>query len=237
VPILLLIWQYGLPLTNIPNYILPLPSEILYALWDARDLWMNHVIATWSEALIGLLIAALLSFMLAIPMHWFVSVRKTMYPLLVISQTIPILAISPLFIIWFDYSIWSKVAVVVLWTFFPLIINLNDGLRNVPHERLEILKSLGANRWQQFRYVEFPHVIPLFFSGLQLAAVYSIAGATVGEWLGASEGLGFFARRASNNLQVDLLFAAVLLLCLMGMVMFFVVKWTSNRFLFWQNKN
>jgi putative hydroxymethylpyrimidine transport system permease protein len=169
-------------------------------------------------------------------MHLNKHLQAYLYPYIVATQTIPIIAISPLFIVWFDYSIWSKVAVVVLWCFFPIVVSIMDGFRSVSLEKKEMLLSLGASRWTLFRFLEFPTVLPYFFSGLQMAGAYAVIGATVGEWLGAEKGLGFLARRASANLQTELLFVAVFVLCIMGITMFYFFKWLAHRTINWQNK-
>jgi putative hydroxymethylpyrimidine transport system permease protein len=226
----LLVWELMVRISDIAPYILPPPSDVLIAMWDARDLWGQHIWMTWSEAMLGLAISVLIAFLMSVAMLRSLQLRKALYPLLIVSQTIPLIAISPIFIIWFDYTIWSKVAVAVLWSFFPIVISLNEGFRSVSPERREMMISLGASRFQIFRLLEWPTALPSFFAGLQMAAAYAVIGATVGEWLGAERGLGFFARRASNNMQTDLLFASVLILCVMGLLMVYAVKYMKRGF-------
>jgi putative hydroxymethylpyrimidine transport system permease protein len=228
---LLVAWELLVSALNVAPYILPAPSELFVAMWEARSLWPKHIWMTLSEALIGLVISVVLAVGLSVTMLRSFTAHKVLYPLLIISQTIPLIAISPIFIIWFDYTIWSKVAVAILWSFFPIVISLNEGFRNVSLERREMMISLGATRWQMFRFLEWPSALPSFFAGLQMAAAYSVIGATVGEWLGAESGLGFFARRASNNMQTDLLFAAVVMLCVLGLVMVYAVKMLERVFI------
>jgi putative hydroxymethylpyrimidine transport system permease protein len=227
------IWELIVRFFSIKSFVLPAPTAIFSEMWNVRDVWWQHIWMTFSEAMIGLLIAVVVAWVLAISMHRYIILEKMMYPMIVASQTIPIMAISPIFIIWFDYTIWSKVAVVVLWTFFPMVISLNDGFRSVSRQQRSMLRSLGATWWQTFRLLELPQALPIFFNGLQMAAAFSVIGATVGEWLGAEQGLGFFARRASNNLQTELLFAAVILLSLMGIGMFYMMKWLGKKIAPW----
>ncbi len=226
----LLVWELMVRIFDIAPYILPPPSDVLIAMWDARDLWGQHIWMTWSEAMLGLAISMLIAFLMSVAMLRSLQLRKALYPLLIVSQTIPLIAISPIFIIWFDYTIWSKVAVAVLWSFFPIVISLNEGFRSVSPERREMMISLGASRLQIFRLLEWPTALPSFFAGLKMAAAYAVIGATVGEWLGAERGLGFFARRASNNMQTDLLFASVFILCVMGLLMVYAVKYMKRGF-------
>jgi putative hydroxymethylpyrimidine transport system permease protein len=142
---LLVAWELLVSALNVAPYILPAPSELFVAMWEARSLWPKHIWMTLSEALIGLVISVVLAVGLSVTMLRSITAHKVLYPLLIISQTIPLIAISPIFIIWFDYTIWSKVAVAILWSFFPIVISLNEGFRNVSLERREMMISLGAN--------------------------------------------------------------------------------------------
>jgi putative hydroxymethylpyrimidine transport system permease protein len=229
--LVLIFWQLAVYVLHLPHYLLPAPTEIARAMWETRAVWPRHLWVTLVEAVIGLSIAVAFAVGLAVVMHQFERFRMTVYPLIIVSQTIPIMAISPIFIVWFDYTIWSKVAVVVLWTFFPLVINLNDGFRSVKPEQRDMLRSLGANRRQLFFWLEWPHALNSFFSGLKMAAAFSVVGATVGEWLGAEEGLGFFTRRASNNMQIDVLFVGVILLSILGLLLFYAAHRCAQLFL------
>jgi putative hydroxymethylpyrimidine transport system permease protein len=224
-------WEAAVRALHIPHYLLPAPSEIARAGWETRHIWPRHLWVTCAEAVLGLAISAILAIILAVSMHHFARFRQAVYPLVIVSQTIPIMAISPIFIVWFEYTIWSKVAVVVLWTFFPLVINLNDGFRAVRPAQADMLRSLGANRRQLFFWLEWPHALSAFFSALKMAAAFSVVGATVGEWLGAEAGLGFFTRRASNNMQIDLLFVGVVLLSALGLLLFYLAHWSATFYL------
>jgi putative hydroxymethylpyrimidine transport system permease protein len=164
-------------------------------------------------------------------MHFSRPLEKVLYPFLVISQTIPLIAISPIFIMWFGYSIWSKIAVTILTAFFPIVVSTYDGLKSGGAEYRELLLTMGANRWDLFKKIQVPLGLPIFLSGLKMSVVYCVVGATVGEWLGASEGLGYFSRRMSGNLQADAVFAAVFLLSLMGIVLFLLIGLLEKKLL------
>ncbi|MEW9669276.1 ABC transporter permease [Ammoniphilus sp. 3BR4] len=159
--------------------------------------------------------------------------EKVLYPIVIASQTVPIVALSPILIMWFGYSIWGKVAVTILISFFPIVVNTVDGLRATDREWVQLMKTMGANGRQIFLKLQVPQALPSFFSGLKVAATVSVIGATIGEWLGASEGLGFFSRRASNNLQADLLFASVFLLSLAGFALFLWIQWLEKKTIPW----
>jgi len=218
---LLLIWQWIAHLGLIPPYILPSPSSIALALLeDSRLLLGKHLLATLKEVALGFLFSIVLGVALAVGMNTFRILKKALYPFVVISQTIPLIALSPIFIMWFGYTIWSKVAVVFLTSFFPIVVNTYDGLRKSNHEYNDLLLTMGATRWGIFQKIQIPIALPSFFSGLKLSIVYCVVGATIGEWLGGSKGLGYYSRRMSSNLNADSMFASVFLLSLIGILLF-----------------
>jgi putative hydroxymethylpyrimidine transport system permease protein len=221
---LLVAWQWIVHLGFVPAFILPTPTAIGGALIeDSRLLLGQHLLATLREALLGFLFSVVGGAALAAAMHAFRMLEKALYPFIVISQTIPLIALSPILILWFGYSIWSKVAVVFLTAFFPIVVSTYDGLSKGDREYRELLLTMGATRWDIFRKIQIPVALPSFFSGLKLSVVYSVVGATIGEWLGGSEGLGYYSRRMSGNLNTDSMFASVFLLSLIGIILFAVV--------------
>lgn len=218
------IWEWVVQRGMIPSFILPSPTAIWKSFMENRQLLLEvHLLATLKEVLIGFGISVTGGVLLGISMHFSKTLEKALYPFLVISQTIPIIAISPIFIMWFGYSIWSKIAVTILTAFFPIVVSTYDGLKIGGEEYQELLMTMGANRWDTFKKVKIPMALPVFLSGLKMSVVYCVIGATIGEWLGASEGLGYFSRRMSGNLQADAVFAAIFLLSLLGIVLFLLV--------------
>ncbi|MGM0714226.1 ABC transporter permease [Brevibacillus parabrevis] len=217
-------WEAVCRIFAVPPFILPPPSTVVVALWDLRESLLGvHLWATLKEVLLGLSVSIVFGVLLAFAMSMSKLIERLVYPYIVISQTIPIIALSPVFILWFGYDLSGKIAVTILFTFFPIVVNTYDGLRSTDQEMLQLIKTMGANRWQIFTKLQLPSCLPHFFSGLKVAATYSVAGATIGEWLGASEGLGYFGRRASGNFQAPALFASVLLLSVLGMILFWLV--------------
>jgi len=230
--LLLLGWELLCRLLAIPPFILPPPSAVLVSLWELRDLLLGlHLWTTLGEVLLGLACSLVFAVLLALAMNFWRPVERIIYPYIVISQTIPIIALSPIFILWFGYSLSGKIAITILFTFFPIVVGAYDGLRSADREMVELLKTMGATRWQIFCKLQIPAALPSFFSGLKVAATYSVAGATIGEWLGASAGLGYFGRRASGNFQAPALFASVLLLSCIGMLLFRLVAYIERRVL------
>src|SRR3954471_11712364 len=222
--LLVSIWEIVVKRGIIPAFILPAPSSVWSSLMDNRELLFGeHLPATLNEVLIGFAISVSCGTLLGVGMHFFRPLEKVLYPFLVISQTIPLIAISPIFIMWFGYSIWSKIAVTILTAFFPIVVSTYDGLKSGGSEYRELLLTMGANRWTIFKKIQIPMALPAIFSGLKLSVVYCVVGATIGEWLGASEGLGYFSRRMSGNLQADSVFASIFLLSMLGIVLFLFI--------------
>lgn len=232
VVLLISLWEWVVRNGFIPSFILPSPSSIWKSLMENRQLLLEqHLPATLKEVMIGFVLSLIGGVILGVGMHFSRALEKVLYPFLVISQTVPLIAISPIFIMWFGYSIWSKIAVTILTAFFPIVVSTYDGLKVGGEEYRELLLTMGANRWQIFKKIQVPLALPTFFSGLKMSVVYCVVGATIGEWLGASEGLGYFSRRMSGNLQADAVFAAIFLLSLLGIILFLLIGFIEKQLL------
>ena len=217
---LLIIWQIVVDGNIVERYMLPSPKDILTTLFEILPTIKQHIYITLKEAMIGFAIAIVLALILAILMDSIKVIRKAIYPILVVSQTIPIIALAPLFAMWFGYGTLPKVIVVVLVCFFPIVISLMDGLDSVDKDMVNLLKSMGANKLQIFRAVKFPASLVNFFSGLRIAATYSIMGAVIGEWLGGSEGLGIYMLRVKKAYALDKVFVVILIIVVLSMALF-----------------
>lgn len=218
-------WEWVVLKRIVPPFILPAPTAIWDSFVENRELLLTeHLPATLKEVVIGFGISLVGGLLLGVSMHFFRKVEKILYPFLVISQTIPLIALSPIFIMWFGYTIWSKIAVTILIAFFPIVVSTYDGLKAGGTEYQDLLRTMGASRWTIFQKVQLPMALPSILSGLKMAVVYAVVGATIGEWLGASEGLGYFSRRMSGNLQADAVFAAIVLLSLLGILLFCIIS-------------
>lgn len=219
--LILALWEWLVRSGTVPAFIVPAPSSALAALIHNRGLLFGtHLPVTLAEAALGFALSVLLGTGLGTWMHMSRTVERAVYPFVIISQTLPLIALSPIFIMWFGYSIWSKVAVVILTAFFPVVVGTYDGLRTGGQAYSDLLRTMGASRIQLLMKLQVPLALPSFFSGLKLCVVYCVIGATIGEWLGGSSGLGYYSRRMAGNLQSDALFAAVLLLSLLGLALF-----------------
>ena len=219
---LLILWQAGAMGLD-AAYILPSPTQILAKLWELRDvLFTVHLPATMLVTAIGLGISL---------------VRKMIYPIVVVSQTIPTTAIAPLFVLWFGYGIWSKVLVTVLITFFPITITVYDGLRSAKTEMAELLETYGATKKDIFLKIKVPCALPYFFSAVKMAVPMSIIGAAIGEWLGAKSGLGYFSRRMMTQLDGAGVFAPIVLLSAAAILAVAVVNLLEKRFVRWRGES
>lgn len=218
--LLLVLWELIARWGSIPEWILPGPLRILETFGETLPLMLKHAKITVIECLLGFAAAIILAFIIAFLMDELPLVRRTLYPLLITSQTVPIVSVAPLFIIWFGYGILPKILVVILVCFFPVAVSLLGGLAAVDREYLELFRSMGASRLAVFRMVKLPLALPAFFSGLKISASYSVMGAVIGEWLGAKEGLGTYLTLSQRSFRVDRVFAAILAITVLSLILF-----------------
>ena len=234
---LLIFWQAAAMGVN-AAYILPSPIQILQKLWELREpLFMAHLPATMSVVAIGLVISIVLGLGLAVLMDANDTARRALYPLIIASQTIPTTALAPLFVLWFGYSIWGKVLVTVLITFFPITITVYDGLRSAKTEMAELLETYGATKKDIFLKIKVPCALPYFFSAVKMAVPMSIIGAAIGEWLGAKSGLGYFSRRMMTQLDGAGVFAPIVLLSAAAILAVAIVNLLEKRFVRWRGES
>jgi ABC-type nitrate/sulfonate/bicarbonate transport system permease component len=226
-------WQCATWLWRIEAYLLPSPSRIVQAGLQARGVLVHHVQQTLRETLAGFGLALVGGLLLALAIDLSSLLRRTLYPVLVISQTVPIMAIAPLLVIWLGYTIWPKIIVVALVCFFPIVVTAADGLQSADPELLALLQTMGASRGQVFLKVRVPGALPAVFSGIKIAITYSVIGAIIGEWVGASRGLGVFMLRASNSFRTDWVFAAIAISSLLSILLFLGVTLIERLALPW----
>ena len=231
--LLLMLWQAA-AMGMSAAYILPSPVQVLVRLWELRrPLFTAHLPATMTIVGIGLAISIVLGLALAILMDCSPVAEKALYPLIIASQTIPTTALAPLFVLWFGYSVWSKVLVTVLITFFPMAITVFDGFKSVKTEMKELMLTFGASQRQIFLKLKLPAVLPYFFSALKMAVPLSVIGAAIGEWLGAQSGLGYFSRRMMTQLDGAGVFAPILLLSVAAILLVAVIAALERRIVTW----
>ena len=234
--LLILLWQAAAMIIH-AAYILPFPVQILQKLWELREiLFMVHLPATMGVTFLGLLISVVLGLFLAVIMDLNEKIENALYPLIIASQTIPTTAIAPLFILWFGYSIWSKVLVTILITFFPITIAVYDGFKSTKREMEELMITYGAGKRDIFIKLKLPSALPSFFSAIKMAVPLSIIGAAIAEWLGAQSGLGYFSKRMMTQLDGAGVFAPIVLLSAVAMITVFIIGRIEKRVIKWRKE-
>lgn len=229
--LLISFWEVFVATTHISNQILPSPSAIFWAFIRNWGIMLPHIQQTLLETLIGIVAAILLGVTIAVLLDLSPWIRRSIYPLLITSQTIPIIALAPLLLIWLGFDIWSKVVVVTLFCFFPIAINMADGFARVDPDFLTLFKSMDASYFATMRHLKFPSALPAFFSGLKIAATYSITGAMVGEYVGAEKGLGIFIQTSTNSYAITLVFATIFVTSILSLVLFALVLMLEKFFI------
>jgi ABC-type nitrate/sulfonate/bicarbonate transport system permease component len=219
---------------NLEDFLVPAPSEIAETLWEDRSLLAEHAWVTLQEVLLGFLCATVAGLGFAVLLHLSGSLRRAIYPLLVASQTIPIIVVAPILVIWFGFGIGPKLAIIALICFFPITVNTLDGLRSVDPDAVKMMRTLDARRWQIFRRVEAPTALPYAFSGAKIAVAVAVIGAVFGEWSGSSEGLGYLMQRDNSSLETARLWASVVVLSSMAIALFGALALLERRLVWWR---
>ncbi len=230
----LALWQFAATNLKIAFWILPSPAKVLSVFTHKPDLLLFHLRFTLAATISGFGISILLGMLTAVLMDCFKLLKLSLYPYMVISQTIPVIAIAPLLILWFGYGISSKIFTVILTCFFPIALNFYDGLSGVNVEQIRLLKSMGASGWKIFRYLKLPAAMPNLFTGLKLSATYSVMGAIIGEWLGGNGGLGIYMTRATKSFDTQVVFAVILLIVFLSMALFLLISAAERILLKWK---
>lgn len=234
---LMLIWELAARAVGLPAYVLPAPSAIALALTENFSLLISHAGVTLKAVLGGLALAITISVLLAVAMDRWIFLKQALYPVLVISQAIPIFALAPLMLIWFGVGLLPKILIVALVCFFPLAVNLVDGFSQVDPETLDLMQTMRADRWMILRSVQLPSALPYFFSGLKIAATYSVLGAIIGEWLGARAGLGIYMLRAMNSFRTADVFASIIVVIVLSLTFFKLVELAGWLLMPWKREN
>lgn len=229
-----LLWQVIVDVKNVPAYIVPSPTSIVKTLVSDFKVIMDNTKVTIYESIVGFVISIILSFVLAVLMDSFKIVRKSLYPILVISQTIPTIAIAPLFIIWFGFGPMPKIIVVVITCFFPIVISLIDGFEKVDRDYINLFRTMKASRLQTFYHLKLPYAMVNLFSGLKIAATYMVMASVIGEWLGGDSGIGVYMVRAKSAYALDKVFAAIIVIVLISIIIIYIIDFISKRLIHWK---
>jgi len=232
---LFIAWQLLVSISDVPPYILPAPLAVFVAFFRQPALFAHHAVITALEILLGLLFGFLLGTGCALFMSYFRPAQRWLLPVLVISQAIPVFALAPILVLWLGYGLASKVAMATLIIFFPVTASFYDGLRQTDTGWIDLAITMNASRWSILRHVRLPAAMPALGSGLRVAAAVAPIGAIVGEWVGSGAGLGYLMLHANARVQVDIMFAALLLLSFMAVGLYFAVDVAMHRLIRWRN--
>lgn len=230
---LIVLWQLAVYVLSIPEYLLPGPIVVIAEIFKEWHLLCQNALVTLYETGMGFLLAVIVAIPISVAVVWWRPVEKTLMPLMVFLQTIPKVAIAPLFIIWFGFGHFPKILISFLLAYFPIVIEMITGLRDIEEEVMDLAKSMSATSLQTFVKIRIPNSLPYLFSGLKLGALLSLVGAVIGEFLGSMEGLGYLVIYANDRLDTTLLFADLVLLLLLGKVLFSVVEWLERYAISW----
>ena len=227
----LVIWEVLVKLLDVQEWLLPPVSNILAELVGDPTLFVRHAWVTAQEIIVGFLVSATFGLVMATAMFWSRLIERSFYPFLIASQTVPVFTLAPLLVIWTGTGLTPKVVIVVLFTFFPITISLMTGFRSVDPDMVAMFRTLGATRRQMFAKLYFPSSLPFLFAGLKVAAVVSVIGAVIGEWIGSGAGLGWLIKISGSRYQTDVVFAAIFTLSVMASLMFLAIAATQSRML------
>lgn len=227
--IALLAWEGAVYVFKTPEYLLPAPSGVFMALIDSFPLLMRHTTVTLLEVVSGFLASLVLSIVISLLMVKYKTLYRIMWPYMIVSQTIPLYVLAPLFMIWFGFGILPKILIVVLICFFPITVGLVQGLTSTEPELDELLIIMRATPRQILWKVKVPQALPQFFSGLKIAAAYSVTGAVLSEWAGAKEGLGIYLTRAMTTFKTAALFADVFIIIILSLGIFFLISFIEKK--------
>lgn len=231
---LVVAWDLVVRLRDIQPYLLPGPGRVWEAFLEVRGVLPGHIRTTLTNALLGLLVACIAGAATASLLAGFAPVRRAVYPLLVVSQNVPMIVMAPLIVVWFGFGMTPKVLVVALICFFPIVVSTTDGLLRADRELVDLARSFGASRLQVLRTILVPSAVPSFFAGLQISATYAVLGAVIAEWVGSRSGLGLFIMRSQSSFRTDQIFVAVVVIATVSILLFALVHLAARLTMPWQ---
>jgi ABC-type nitrate/sulfonate/bicarbonate transport system permease component len=230
---LVLAWQIYVVAAGVPDYLVPAPSEIGQTLLNERDLLAQNAVPTVQIAIAGYLLAIVLGLAIAIAIHSLRLLEIAVYPIIIASQTVPIIGLAPILVIVLGFTVLPELVIVCLICFFPITVNAVDGFKSVDPDLIDLLRSMGAGRWRTFREVQWPAALPSIFSGLRVAVTFAVVGAIFGEWAGSSEGLGWLLTQDRAQFDTAGAFAVMVLLSVLGIALFVLISLIERVCLPW----
>ena len=236
IALILIVWQAVSSLGIVDSFLLPSPVQVIKAFVEEFPALMENSVITLAEAFIGLGLGIVLGFVMAVLMDQFDPLYKAFYPLVVLTQTIPTVAIAPLLVLWFGYEMAPKVILIVITTFFPITVGLLNGFKSIDADSVHLLRAMGAGRWQIFRYIKLPGAMSQFFAGLRISASYAVVGAVISEWLGGFGGLGVYMTRVKKAYSFDKMFAVIFLISIISLMLMKGVDLLQRKCMPWEKE-
>jgi ABC-type nitrate/sulfonate/bicarbonate transport system permease component len=234
--LLFIIWEVTTRVFQVPAWLMPSPSDIWAEGVTSWPLFSGHLASTTYLTIAGFTIGCSIGIGTAVGLHLLPKVREAVYPLMILSQNIPIIVLAPLLVIWFGFGLLPKIIVITLICFFPVAVSAMDGFRQTNAEYILYMKMSGATKGQIFRKVEWPHALPSIFSGLKISATYSVMGAVISEWLGAQKGIGVYMTLASSSFRTDRVFVAIFMIMLLSLMFFGIILVLEKIMVKWNRK-
>jgi len=237
VVLLLLTWQTGVAVFQVESWLLPSPVEIIKEGYSSFPRLMMHTGATLKICIIGFTVGAACGIAAALLMHLSRPIKAGLAPMLIMTQNIPTIVLAPLLVVWFGFGLLPKIIVIALVCFFPIAVSMMNGLAETDYSMKSYMRMIGAGRWQLLLKLELPHSLPYLFSGLRISATYSVMGAVISEWLGASSGLGYYLTLSSSAYRTDRVFAGIFIIVLLSLLLYAligvlekaVIRWNPSR--------
>ncbi len=234
--IILGIWQTASSIGMVPRFMLPSPIDVAKAFIVDFPLLMSNAKVTLLEAFIGLGMGVAVGFLMAVLMDRFEKMYQAFYPLIVLTQTVPTVAIAPLLVLWFGYEMLPKVILIVIVTFFPVTVSLLDGFKSADRDTVNLLRSMGASKVQIFWFVKFPGSLGQFFASLRISVSYAVVGAVIAEWLGGFSGLGVYMTRVKKAFSFDKMFAVIFLISVISLLLMGAVNLLQKKCMPWEER-
>lgn len=232
---ILILWQCVSMAGLVPNFMLPSPVEVVKAFISDFSILMENSKVTLAEAALGLFFGVAVGFFMAVIMDRFEKLYKAFYPLIVLTQTVPTVAIAPLLVLWFGYEMLPKVILIVIVTFFPVTVGLLDGFKAADKDTINLMRSMGAGNFQIFRYIKLPGSMSYFFASLRISVSYSVVGAVISEWLGGFNGLGVYMTRVKKAFSYDKMFAVIFLISIISLLLMKLVDLLQKKAMPWEH--
>jgi len=231
--LILFVWEVLVEIRDIPSWLLPTPSSVAMTIYSDYSLLTMHTLVTLEEIVLGFFLALIVGVLFASAICLSNTFEKALYPFIIASQTVPIIVIAPMLLVWIGYGLAPKVIVVALISFFPIVVNMVDGMKAVDPDIQKLMYTLGGKKSQVFSKVMIPSSLPYLFSGLRVAIAMSVIGAVIGEWVGSSEGLGYLMIRSKPQFQTERVFAAIAILSFIGVALFCLITYLEKILVPW----